>query len=160
MLQSHGRDDIVWGVIPPMVTGDVDEIETGTTMVATKTQDDLSTTVISTPKTEGTTSVAPIQDQTIAVGQNPWSWRGGWTVGGVPWSGRWGGMPTTVITLASTATYTELQSIAQTSQSTPVVLMALGTGIGGPDISGLAAVGIGVGASVGLLGLSRGGIRL
>ncbi|KAI0512907.1 hypothetical protein F5B22DRAFT_648258 [Xylaria bambusicola] len=151
-----GRGDIARDVIPSVVTRDVDSIETRTTIVTTKTEKDLTTTAISTPKAGSTTSVAPTQDQTTALGQNAWPWNGDWTAGGNPWSGRWGGMPTTVITLASTVTYTDPQSTAKTSQSTPVVPMASETGIEGLDISGPVAAGIGVGASVGLLGLCLG----
>ncbi|KAI1281596.1 hypothetical protein F5Y07DRAFT_411676 [Xylaria sp. FL0933] len=96
-----------------------------------------------------------IRDRTksISVSQNALPWHGGWTPGVGPWPEQWDRTPTTVITLASTVIYTELSPTAKASQSSAQDPTASGIRPNGLDISGPAAAGIGVGASVGLLGL-------
>ncbi|KAI0804870.1 hypothetical protein GGR55DRAFT_681501 [Xylaria sp. FL0064] len=99
--------------------------------------------------------MASTRDHTksISVSQNALPWHGGWTPGVGPWPEQWGRTPTTVITLASTVTYTESSPTAKASQSSAQDPTASRIRSNGLDISGPAAAGIGVGASVGLLGL-------
>lgn len=151
MLQIDDTSEVARDISQSTAT-ETNNIATGTTM-ATGTQEGTSTGVISTPKAADTISVAPTQDQTTAIDQNTRPWHGGWTAGGNPWTGRWGGMPGTIITFASTVTYTEPPSTAEASQISPAIPKPSESRMEGIDVSGPVAAGIGVGASVGLLGL-------
>ncbi|KAI1424819.1 hypothetical protein F5Y12DRAFT_750327, partial [Xylaria sp. FL1777] len=133
---------------------DDDEIATGTTMVV-KTQHIISIGVTSCSKIEDATSIPPIQDRitSVSVNQKSWVWHGSWAPGDGPWSVQRDTIPTTCVTLASTVTYTEPHSSAQMSQSSSIDPTASEIRTASLDISGPAAAGIGVGTSVGLLGL-------
>ncbi|KAI0469355.1 hypothetical protein F4859DRAFT_523190 [Xylaria cf. heliscus] len=95
----------------------------------------------------GTTTTHSVREVTNS-DQTPRSWGGGpagW-IPGVGYSSRpWGGIPTTVLTLTATVSYT------QSSQSLSPTPMATEARKGGVNISGPAAAGIGAGAGAGLL---------
>ncbi|KAI0967969.1 hypothetical protein F4678DRAFT_444141 [Xylaria arbuscula] len=131
---------------------DNDEISSGATAVDTPVK---TTRVTSSSTTENATPTVSIQDRTTStsVSQHAWPWQGGRTPGAGPRSGLWGGTPTTVITLASTVIYTDPGSTAKVSQSSSLDPTTSEIRNNGLDISGPAAAGIGIGASVGLLGL-------
>ncbi|KAI3329519.1 hypothetical protein F4824DRAFT_482130 [Ustulina deusta] len=152
MPKFHSPVEAEKDIVAFMAIRHDDEIETGIT-TAVETQEATGTSVISASKIEDGTSTSPIQDRTSSVSQNAWPWYGGWTPGAGPLSGQWGGTPTTVITLASTVTYTEPYPTADISQSPSLDPTTSQTRTDRPGISGPAAAGIGVSASVGLLGL-------
>ncbi|KAJ3575754.1 hypothetical protein NPX13_g3925 [Xylaria arbuscula] len=151
MLRFHGTCDVARDAVRSIAARDVDNIATGTA-TATETQEGTSTGVISTPRAADTTSRALTQDPTATTTQIPWPWHRG-SPDGNPWTGQWGGIPTTIITLASTVTYTEPPSTAQLSQISTSIPKPPEDRKEGMGISGPVAAGIGIGASVGLLGL-------
>ncbi|KAI1305516.1 hypothetical protein F5Y03DRAFT_356156 [Xylaria venustula] len=131
---------------------DNDEIASGT---ITNVDTQVKSTPVTSSSTKNVTPTVSIQDRTTftSSSQHAWPWQGGRTPGAGPWSGLWGGTPTTIITLASTVTYTDPGSTAKVSQSSSIDPTASEFRNNGLDISGPAAAGIGIGASVGLLGL-------
>ncbi|KAI0537705.1 hypothetical protein GGR58DRAFT_470469 [Xylaria digitata] len=123
------------------------------TRTAFEAREITSTSIIPDWKIQSGTSAALIQDPATSVSQNRWPWQGSWHSGAGPWGRPWDGIPTTIITLASAATYTELPSTAHTSQLSSLEPNASEPRIDGPNINGPAAAGIGIGASIGLFGL-------
>ncbi|GAW15121.1 hypothetical protein ANO14919_045300 [Xylariales sp. No.14919] len=111
------------------------------------------TSTLSDWKTRDGTTTIPTQDPATSVSQNGPPWQGGWGSHSGPWPGPWGGFPPTIITRASTVTYTEPPPTAQASQISPLEPNSSETRTDSYNISGPVAAGIGVGASIGLLGI-------
>ncbi|KAI0432690.1 hypothetical protein F5Y09DRAFT_132382 [Xylaria sp. FL1042] len=151
MPRLPSRKDVARDIVND---NEIETRETGET-TAIETQEVTSTRVISASQVKRGTPMTSMQDRTtsISVSQNMWPWHGGWTPGVGPWPGQRGGTPTAVVTLASTVTYTQPHPTAKASQSSSQEPTASRARFNGLDISGPAAAGIGVGASVGLLGL-------
>ncbi|KAI1349356.1 hypothetical protein F5Y01DRAFT_316795 [Xylaria sp. FL0043] len=148
---AQDLDSPVWTRRERILNGNGIESERTTTVETLAT----STRINSTSQVKRGNPMTSIHDRTesISVSQNALPWHGGWTPGAVPWPEQWGRIPTTVITLASTVTYTESSPTAKASQSSSQDPTASGIRPNGLDISGPVAAGIGVGASIGLLGL-------
>ncbi|KAI8949899.1 hypothetical protein F4801DRAFT_551431 [Xylaria longipes] len=103
----------------------------------------------------GTTTTLRVREVMSSDG-NAQSWQGGppgWTPGAGHYSWPWGGSPTTVLTLTTTVAYTQSSSMLGASQSSSPSPMASAIRKDGVNISGPIAASIGVGASVGLLGI-------
>ncbi|KAI3323973.1 hypothetical protein HD806DRAFT_80094 [Xylariaceae sp. AK1471] len=140
--------------ITPTTKQSGNDIVAGTTTRASEVQEVTSTSVISIWKTQAGASSVLMQGLTVSATQKAWPWQfgpPGWTPGANPWS-----QPTTVITLASTVTYTQQPLTVDVSQSSAPASTTSEIRTNGMGISGAAAAGIGIGASIGLFGLGIG----